>query len=78
MNDLKKRDFEACIEHWLIMEGGYTNGNQATCDKDRAHSDKIDTYVLDFVNAPENIKKSLEPFYTGSELIKTKPHERID
>ena len=36
----------------------------------RAHPDKIDTYVLDFVNDPEDIKKSFEPFYTGTELIK--------
>lgn len=36
----------------------------------RAHPDKVDTYVLDFVNAPEDIKKSFEPFYTGTELIK--------
>ncbi len=36
----------------------------------RAHPDKEDTYVLDFVNDPEDIKKSFEPFYTGTELIK--------
>ena len=36
----------------------------------RAHPDKVDTYVLDFVNDPEDIKKSFEPFYTGTELIK--------
>ena len=36
----------------------------------RAHPDKQDTYVLDFVNDPEDIKRSFEPFYTGTELIK--------
>jgi hypothetical protein len=36
----------------------------------RAHKDKEDTYVLDFVNAPEDIKKSFEPFYTATELIR--------
>ena len=36
----------------------------------RAHPDKVDTYVLDFANEPEDIKKSFEPFYTGTELIK--------
>jgi len=36
----------------------------------RWHKDKQDTYVLDFVNAPDDIKKSFEPFYTGTELIK--------
>ena len=36
----------------------------------RAHPDKVDTYVLDFVNDPEDIKKSFEPFYTGTELIR--------
>ena len=35
-NDLKERDFEAYIEHWLLTEGGYTKGNQATYDKERA------------------------------------------
>ena len=27
-NDLKERDFEAYIEHWLLTEGGYTKGDQ--------------------------------------------------
>ena len=35
-NDLKERNFEAYIEHWLTTEGGYTKGNQATYDKERA------------------------------------------
>ena len=35
-NDLKERDFEAYIEHWLITEGGYVKGNQTTYDKERA------------------------------------------
>ena len=35
-NDLKERDFEAYIEHWLLMEGGYTKGDQSTYDKERA------------------------------------------
>lgn len=36
----------------------------------RWHKNKKDTYILDFVNAPEDIKKSFEPFYMGTELIK--------
>lgn len=36
----------------------------------RWHKDKKDTYVLDFCNTPEDIKKSFEPFYKGTELIK--------
>ena len=35
-NDLKERDFEAYLEHWLTTEGGYVKGNQATYDKERA------------------------------------------
>ena len=35
-NDLKERDFEAYIEHWLTTEGGYVKGSQATYDKERA------------------------------------------
>ena len=34
--DLKEKDFEAYIEHWLTTQGGYTKGNQATYDKERA------------------------------------------
>jgi type I restriction enzyme R subunit len=34
--DLKERDFEAYIEHWLTTEGDYMKGNQATYDKERA------------------------------------------
>lgn len=36
----------------------------------RWQKDKKDTYVLDFCNKPEDIKKSFEPFYKGTELIK--------
>lgn len=36
----------------------------------RSHKDKEDTYVLDFVNEPESIKKAFDPFYTATELIR--------
>lgn len=36
----------------------------------RWQKDKKDTYVLDFCNKPEDIKKSFEPFYKSTELIK--------
>ena len=36
----------------------------------RSHPDKKDTYVLDFVNTADSIKKSFEPFYTNTELIR--------
>ena len=35
-NDLKEKNFEAAIEQWLVNEGGYVKGNQATYDKERA------------------------------------------
>ena len=36
--DLKEKNFEADIEQYLLTEGGYTKGNQATYDKiGRAH-----------------------------------------
>ena len=35
-NDLKEKNFEAAIEQWLVAEGGYVKGNQATYDKERA------------------------------------------
>lgn len=36
----------------------------------RWQKDKKDTYVLDCCNKPEDIKKSFEPFYKGTEVIK--------
>ena len=39
---LKEKNFEADIERYLLTEGGYTPGNQATYDKERA----IDMPVL--------------------------------
>ena len=39
-NDLKERDFEAYIEHWLTTEGGYVKGSQVTYDKERAIDQK--------------------------------------
>jgi type I restriction enzyme R subunit len=35
----------------------------------RWHKDKKDTFVFDFVNDTEDIKKSFEPFYKSTELI---------
>ena len=35
----------------------------------RWQKDKRDTYVFDFANTTEEIKRSFEPFYTGTELI---------
>ncbi len=35
-NDLKEKNFESAIEQWLVNEGGYVKGNQATYDKERA------------------------------------------
>ena len=35
----------------------------------RWQKDKQDTFVFDFVNSTDEIKKSFEPFYTGTELI---------
>jgi type I restriction enzyme R subunit len=36
----------------------------------RWHKLKEDTFVFDFVNDPESIRKSFEPFYQGTELVK--------
>ncbi len=36
----------------------------------RSHKGKRDTYVFDFVNDPEDIKKAFEPFYTSTELLR--------
>lgn len=34
--DLKEKCLEADIERYLLTEGGYTKGNQATYDKEKA------------------------------------------
>lgn len=35
-DELKEHKFEADIERYLLTEGGYAKGNQATYDKEKA------------------------------------------
>ena len=41
---------------------------QTLCRVNRIHPDKEDTYILDFVNKPEDIQKAFERFYTETSL----------
>lgn len=38
-DELKEHQFEADIERYLLTEGGYTKGTQATYDKEMAVKD---------------------------------------
>lgn len=40
----------------------------------RIHSDKSDTFVLDFANSEEEIQDAFRPFYSGSSAAPTDPH----
>ena len=68
-NDLKERDFEAYIEHWLTTEGGYVKGSQATYDKERALDLKtlIRDYDTEFIEGC-----LIEAWDTVNKLCQTK------
>jgi hypothetical protein len=70
--DKYQTDFDEPLLHTMFVDKKLRDVKavQTLSRLNRAHPDKIDTYVLDFVNDPEDIKKSFEPFYTGTELIK--------
>lgn len=64
--------FDELLLHILFVDKKLKNVKavQTLSRLNRWQKDKKDTYVLDFCNKPEDIKKSFEPFYKGSELIK--------
>ena len=79
-NDLKERDFEAYIEHWLTTEGGYTKGNQATYDKERAIDLKT---LIKFIRLTQTKKWELYEKKYGAQteerlynVLQDKIHER--
>ena len=69
--DKYQTGFDEPLLHTMFVDKKLKNVKavQTLSRLNRAHKDKEDTYVLDFVNAPEDIKKAFEPFYTATELI---------
>ena len=69
--DKYQTGFDEPMLHTMFVDKKLKNVKavQTLSRLNRWQKDKQDTYVLDFVNAPEEIKKSFEPFYKGTELI---------
>ena len=70
--DKYQTGFDEPLLHTMFVDKKLKNVKavQTLSRLNRSHKDKKDTYVLDFVNDPESIKKSFEPFYTATELIR--------
>lgn len=71
--DKYQTGFDEPLLHTMFVDKKLKNVKavQTLSRLNRAHKDKVDTYVLDFVNDPEDIKKAFEPFYTATELIRS-------
>jgi type I restriction enzyme R subunit len=54
------------------------NSVQTLSRLNRTHPLKTDTFVLDFVNDPERIRKDFEPFYGRTEAVPTHPNVLFD
>lgn len=68
--------FDEPLLHTLVVDKKLKDVKavQTLCRVNRIHPDKEDTYILDFVNKPEDIQKAFERFYTEtsrSEQINT-------
>ncbi len=70
--DKYQTGFDEPLLHTMFVDKKLRNVKavQTLSRLNRAHKDKDDTYVLDFVNEPDDIKKAFEPFYTATELIR--------
>ena len=69
--DKYQTGFDEPLLHTMFVDKKLKNVKavQTLSRLNRAHKDKKNTYVLDFYNKPDDIKKSFEPFYKGTELI---------
>ncbi len=58
--------FDEPLLHTLVVDKKLkgVKAVQTLCRVNRIHRDKDDTYILDFVNKPEDIQKAFERFYT--------------
>lgn len=62
--------FDEPLLHTLVVDKRLKDVKavQTLCRVNRIHPDKEDTYILDFVNKPEDIQKAFERFYTETSL----------
>lgn len=62
--------FDEPLLHTLVVDKKLKDVKavQTLCRVNRIHLDKEDTYILDFVNKPEDIQKAFERFYTETSL----------
>ena len=70
--DKYQTGFDEPLLHTMFVDKRLKNVKavQTLSRLNRSLKDKKDTYVLDFVNEPDSIKKAFEPFYTATELIR--------
>ncbi len=70
--DKYQTGFDEPMLHTMFVDKKLKNVKavQTLSRLNRWQKDKKDTYVFDFVNDTEDIKKSFEPFYQDTELIK--------
>ena len=70
--DKYQTGFDEPMLHTMFVDKKLKNVKavQTLSRLNRWQKDKKDTYVFDFVNNTEEIKKSFEPFYQDTELIK--------
>ena len=62
--------FDEPLLHTLVVDKKLKDVKavQTLCRVNRIHPDKEDTYILDFVNKPEDIQKAFERFYSETSL----------
>lgn len=62
--------FDEPLLHTLVVDKKLKDVKavQTLCRVNRIHPDKEDTYILDFMNKPEDIQKAFERFYTETSL----------
>lgn len=70
--DKYQTGFDEPMLHTMFVDKKLKNVKavQTLSRLNRWQKDKEDTYVLDFVNTPDEIKKAFGPFYKGTELIR--------
>ncbi len=69
--DKYQTGFDEPMLHTMFVDKKLKNVKavQTLSRLNRWQKDKRDTYILDFSNDPDDIQKSFEPFYKGTELI---------
>ena len=70
MNNKFQTGFDEPMLHTMFVDKKLSGlqGVQTLSRLNRTMSGKIDTFVLDFVNDPDDIQKSFQPYYQGTIL----------